>query len=76
MSTNRLSTLAGSQNIGSTSSTLSSSASSAAKTRQITHLHAQLAQLTAHMSDLESIMRMTSEQARDVRDLGGYIGAL
>ncbi|KAF2257221.1 hypothetical protein BU26DRAFT_558620 [Trematosphaeria pertusa] len=46
------------------------------KPRQLSHLQAQLAQLTANMADLESLMRMTAEQAQDMRGLGGYAGAM
>ncbi|KAF2029039.1 hypothetical protein EK21DRAFT_25992, partial [Setomelanomma holmii] len=46
------------------------------KPRQLSHLQAQLAQLTANMADLESLMRMTAGQAQDMRGLGGYAGAI
>ncbi|KAF2689084.1 hypothetical protein K458DRAFT_241558, partial [Lentithecium fluviatile CBS 122367] len=46
------------------------------KPRQISHLQSQLAQLTANMADLESLMRMTAQQAQDMRGLGGYSGAM
>jgi len=46
------------------------------KTRQLSHLHSQLAQLTAHMSDLENLLRMTAVQAESMRGLGGYAGAM
>jgi len=46
------------------------------KPRQLSHLQAQLAQLTANLSDLESLMRMTAGQAQDMRGLGGYAGAM
>ncbi|CAA9960249.1 DASH-Hsk3 domain containing protein [Pyrenophora teres f. maculata] len=46
------------------------------KPRQLSHLQAQLAQLTANMSDLESLVRMTAGQAQDIRGLGGYTGAM
>ena len=46
------------------------------KARQLSHLHAQLAQLTAHMSDLENLLRMTAVQAESMRGLGGYAGAM
>lgn len=46
------------------------------KPRQISHLQAQLAQLTANMADLESLMGMTARQAQDMRGLGGYAGAM
>jgi prefoldin subunit 5 len=46
------------------------------KPRQISHLQSQLAQLTANMADLESLMRMTAQQAQEMRSLGGYSGAM
>lgn len=46
------------------------------KARQYAHLHAQLAQLNAHLADTENLVRMTSVQAMDMRFLGGYVGAL
>ncbi|KAF2860783.1 hypothetical protein K470DRAFT_216524 [Piedraia hortae CBS 480.64] len=58
---------------GSASVTMTSHVS---KARQLSHLQAQLAQLTANMSDLENLVRMTSVQAESMRALGGYVGAL
>ena len=46
------------------------------KARQYAHLHAQLAQLNAHLADTENLVRMTAVQAQDMRFLGGYMGAL
>ena len=46
------------------------------KPRQLSHLHSQLAQLQAHMADLENLLRMTAVQAEHVRALGGYCGGL
>lgn len=46
------------------------------KPRQLSHLHAQLAQLTAHVSDLENLLRMTAVQAESMRGLGGYAGGM
>ncbi|KAK8210284.1 hypothetical protein M8818_003451 [Zalaria obscura] len=57
-------------------SRLSTLPTSASKTRQLNHLHAQLAQLTAHMSDLENLLRMTAVQAEMMRGLGGYAGGM
>ncbi|OJJ43085.1 hypothetical protein ASPZODRAFT_19781 [Penicilliopsis zonata CBS 506.65] len=54
----------------------SGSSMSAAKARQYTHLHAQLAQLNAHLADTENLLRMTAVQAGDMRFLGGYVGGL
>lgn len=53
-----------------------SSSTSASKQRQYTHLHAQLAQLSAQLADTENLVRMTAVQALDMRFLGGYVGAL
>lgn len=55
---------------------LSTVPTSATKARQLSHLHAQLAQLTAHMSDLENLLRMTAVQAEGMRGLGGYAGGM
>src|ERR1700733_14017487 len=46
------------------------------KNRQYAHLHAQLAQLNAHLADTENLVRMTAVQAQDMRFLGGYVGAM
>jgi hypothetical protein len=40
------------------------------------HLHSQLAQLSANLADLENLLRMTSVQAECVRGLGGWHGGL
>ncbi|KAH9845743.1 DASH Hsk3-domain-containing protein [Teratosphaeria destructans] len=62
---------------GATNSTrLSTVPTSASKSRQLSHLHSQLAQLTAHMSDLENLLRMTAVQAEGMRGLGGYAGGM
>jgi len=49
---------------------------STTKARQYAQLHAQLARLHAHLADTENLLRMTAVQARDMRFLGGYVGAL
>ncbi|KAK2804936.1 hypothetical protein FQN50_006446 [Emmonsiellopsis sp. PD_5] len=49
---------------------------SSTKTRQYAHLHSQLAQLNAHLADMENLMRMTAAQAGNMRFLGGYVGGL
>jgi len=59
-----------------TQSRLSTVPTSASKSRQLSHLHAQLAQLTANMSDLENLLRMTAVQAEGMRGLGGYAGGM
>ncbi|ODH44936.1 hypothetical protein ACO22_00559 [Paracoccidioides brasiliensis] len=53
-----------------------SMAMSTAKTRQYAQLHSQLAQLNAHLADMENLMRMTAAQAGDMRFLGGYVGGM
>ncbi|EGP87757.1 uncharacterized protein MYCGRDRAFT_29582, partial [Zymoseptoria tritici IPO323] len=58
------------------SARLSTVPTSASKSRQLSHLHAQLAQLTANMSDLENLLRMTAVQAESMRGLGGYAGGM
>ncbi|EON68766.1 hypothetical protein W97_08024 [Coniosporium apollinis CBS 100218] len=58
----------------STSSRLSTLPSQ--KPRQLSHLHSQLAQLTANVSDLENLLRMTAVQAESMRGLGGYAGGM
>jgi len=59
-----------------TQTRLSTVPTSASKSRQLSHLHAQLAQLTANMSDLENLLRMTAVQAEGMRGLGGYVGGM
>ncbi|KAK7561814.1 DASH complex subunit Hsk3 like-domain-containing protein [Phyllosticta paracitricarpa] len=53
-----------------------SSMPSSQKPRQLSHLHSQLAQLTANISDLENLLRMTAVQAESMRGLGGYCGGM
>ncbi|KAH6679622.1 DASH complex subunit Hsk3 like-domain-containing protein [Halenospora varia] len=53
-----------------------STAPSSIKPRQLSHLHAQLAQLSANLADLENLLRMTSVQAESVRGLGAFHGGL
>ncbi|KAI9693344.1 MAG: hypothetical protein M1822_005340 [Bathelium mastoideum] len=53
-----------------------STAASSQKPRQLSHLHSQLAQLTAHVADLENLLRMTAVQAESMRGLGGYAGGM
>ncbi|PVH80182.1 hypothetical protein DL98DRAFT_515674 [Cadophora sp. DSE1049] len=53
-----------------------STAPSSIKPRQLSHLHAQLAQLSANLADLENLLRMTSVQAESVRGLGAWHGGL
>lgn len=60
----------------STSTTATGSSSSSNKNRQYAHLHAQLAQLNAHLADTENLVRMTAVQAQDMRFLGGYVGSM
>ncbi|EPE25432.1 hypothetical protein GLAREA_01344 [Glarea lozoyensis ATCC 20868] len=53
-----------------------STAPSSIKPRQLSHLHAQLAQLSANLADLENLLRMTSVQAEAMRGLGAFHGGL
>ncbi|CAF9939685.1 MAG: hypothetical protein ALECFALPRED_008260 [Alectoria fallacina] len=53
----------------------SASASTINRNRQYTHLHAQLAQLNAHLADMENLVGMTAVQAEYVRGLGGWWGS-
>ncbi|KAK9312914.1 DASH complex subunit Hsk3 like-domain-containing protein [Lipomyces starkeyi] len=46
------------------------------KPRQMSHLHSQLAQLQANLSDLESLLRVTAVQADYIKRLGGLQGSL
>ncbi|KAI0913809.1 DASH complex subunit Hsk3 like-domain-containing protein [Ustulina deusta] len=46
------------------------------KARQLTHLHSQLAQLSANLADTENLLRMTSVQAGAMRGLGSWHGGL
>ncbi|KAJ3939588.1 hypothetical protein CaCOL14_003640 [Colletotrichum acutatum] len=55
---------------------MSSSSGNAMKTRQLTHLHSQLAQLSANLSDTENLVRMTSVQAESMRGLGAWHGGM
>jgi hypothetical protein len=41
-----------------------------------THLHSQLAQLSANLADTENLLRMTSVQAESIRGLGSWHGGL
>lgn len=55
---------------------INSASTSAVKARHLSHLHSQLAQLSANLADLENLMRMTAVQAEYMRGLGGYCGSL
>ncbi|KAL6721884.1 hypothetical protein ACLMJK_000989 [Lecanora helva] len=50
------------------------SASQINRNRQYTHLHAQLAQLNAHLADMENLVGMTAVQAEYMRGLGAWWG--
>ncbi|OTB02912.1 hypothetical protein M426DRAFT_322329 [Hypoxylon sp. CI-4A] len=54
----------------------SSVSGGAVKARQLTHLHSQLAQLSANLADTENLLRMTSVQAEAMRGLGSWHGGL
>ncbi|KAF4504165.1 hypothetical protein G6O67_008352 [Ophiocordyceps sinensis] len=55
---------------------MATTSGSVVKTRQLTHLHSQLAQLSANLSDTENLLRMTSVQAGSMRGLGSWHGGL
>ncbi|CAJ2504210.1 Uu.00g116040.m01.CDS01 [Anthostomella pinea] len=46
------------------------------KARQLTHLHSQLAQLSANLANTENLLRMTSVQAEAMRGLGSWHGGM
>lgn len=46
------------------------------KSRQLSHLNAQLARLQANMSDLDNLLRVTAVQAEYIRKLGILHGSL
>ncbi|KAL6896303.1 DASH complex subunit Hsk3 like domain-containing protein [Trichoderma evansii] len=64
----------GSQNLSRQSSVATSG--SVMKSRQLTHLHSQLAQLSKNLSDTENLLRMTSVQAEAMKGLGSWHGGL
>ena len=74
MSTNQPARQSQSQSRPSSAASLNTSSTN--KNRQYAHLHAQLAQLNAHLADTENLVRLTAMQAKDMRFLGGYVGAL
>lgn len=46
------------------------------KSRQLSALHTQLAQLSNNLADTENLLRMTSVQAEAMRGLGSWHGGL
>ncbi|KAH8662188.1 DASH complex subunit Hsk3 like-domain-containing protein [Xylariales sp. PMI_506] len=50
--------------------------SSTSKSRQLAHLHSQLAQLSQNLSDTENLLRMTAVQAEAMRGLGSWHGGM
>lgn len=50
--------------------------SSSLKQRQLSHLHSQLAQLEANLSDFETLLKVTTFQAEYMKKLGIMHGAL
>ena len=58
----------------SSSSSTASTVHSQARARQYTHLQAQLAQLNAHLADMENLLHMTAVQAEYIKGLGGWWG--
>ncbi|TLD06977.1 hypothetical protein PgNI_10570 [Pyricularia grisea] len=51
---------------------MATSSGGAVKARQLSQLHAQLAQLSNNLSDTENLLRMTSVQAEAMRGLGSW----
>ncbi|KAH7037532.1 DASH complex subunit Hsk3 like-domain-containing protein [Microdochium trichocladiopsis] len=49
---------------------------SGVKSRQLTHLHSQLAQLSANLADTENLLRMTSVQAEAMKGLAAWHGGM
>ena len=45
-------------------------------TKSQTHLHSQLAQLSANLADTDNLVRMTSVQAEAMRGLGSWHGGM
>ncbi|KAK3989172.1 DASH complex subunit Hsk3 like-domain-containing protein [Cladorrhinum sp. PSN332] len=52
------------------------SSGSQVKARQLSQLHAQLAQLSNNLADTENLLRMTSVQAESMRGLGSWHAGL
>lgn len=50
--------------------------SSSLKQRQLSHLHSQLAQLEANLSDFENLIKITTFQADYIKKLGIMHGSL
>ncbi|KAL7899138.1 DASH complex subunit Hsk3 like domain-containing protein [Trichoderma sp. SZMC 28014] len=57
-------------------SSVATTSGSVMKSRQVTHLHSQLAQLSKNLSDTENLLRMTSVQAEAMKGLGSWHGGL
>lgn len=51
-------------------STLVPSTQSTLKTRQLSHLNAQLAKLQANMADMDNLLKVTASHAESIRRLG------
>jgi len=49
---------------------------SSIKPRQLSHLHAQLSELSKNLANTENLLRMTSVQAESMRGLGGWHGGM
>ncbi|KAL4989448.1 DASH complex subunit Hsk3 like-domain-containing protein [Aspergillus falconensis] len=54
----------------------SPSTMSTAKSRQYAQLESKLAELNTNLAATKSLLEITAVQARDMRFLGGYVGAL
>lgn len=60
--------------LGAAGTTTTTTTTPLARSRQYTHLHAQLAQLNAHLADTENLLHMTAVQADYLRGLGAWWG--
>jgi conjugal transfer/entry exclusion protein len=49
---------------------------SSLKSRQLSHLNSQIAQLQANLDDMDNLLRVTVKQAEYIRKLGILHGAL
>lgn len=64
------------QSLAPTQNRQSQSQSSTLKSRQLSHLNSQLAQLEANIADMSSLLSVTMVQAEYIRKLGIHHGAL
>ncbi|KAH6662229.1 DASH complex subunit Hsk3 like-domain-containing protein [Plectosphaerella plurivora] len=55
---------------------MANSSGNAVKSRQVSQLNAQLAQLSSNLRDTDNLVRMTSVQAEAMRGLGSWHGGM